>query len=313
VRVKPGTQLDSGGVVDNWAGEVFSVGKEDGVCGVSLDAISLDSMSDAYLLEAMEQGDESVEYYFDPEVLEQATARSTEEENMAAIERLVDREAALIEAEEKKQLAKNEEWKAAFRKSSFYDRLADVEAENIDMALNTFLDFLYNYEGVLPGQWAPTHVKGVCLEWAPAKITAEPDDFKDYGNVVIAFLSFLGDAGHIDNAPDLIKAVEPVKDRIPVEAAKESNWGPAKSYMMKAKAQGYDLSSKEEVEAFMRRQQMEAFRQEQPASPAKDHFKGIGRNQKITVQYEDGTIKADIKFKKVEKDLRAGRCEIVEG
>jgi len=106
--------------------------------------------------------------------------------------------------------------------------------------------------------------------------------------------------------------VEPVKDRIPVEAAKESNWGPAKSYMMKAKAQGYDLSSEEEVEAFMRRQQMEALAHQPTTRPPKDPFKGIGRNQKITVQYEDGTIKADIKFKKVEKDLRAGRCEIVE-
>ena len=83
--------------------------------------------------------------------------------------------------------------------------------------------------------------------------------------------------------------------------------------MMQAKAEGYDLSSEEEINDFMRRQRMQAPVQQYPyTEPPEDPFKGIGRNQKITVQYEDGTTKADIKFKKVEKDLRAGRCELIK-
>lgn len=39
----------------------------------------------------------------------------------------------------------------------------------------------------------------------------------------------------------------------------------------------------------------------------------IGRNQKITVLYQDGTIKKDIKFKKVKKDLESGSCELIDG
>lgn len=37
-----------------------------------------------------------------------------------------------------------------------------------------------------------------------------------------------------------------------------------------------------------------------------------GRNEKITVQYLDGTIKKDIKYKKVMHDLERGSCKVVE-
>jgi preprotein translocase subunit SecA len=40
--------------------------------------------------------------------------------------------------------------------------------------------------------------------------------------------------------------------------------------------------------------------------------KKFGRNEKITVRYHDGTVKADVKFKKVEDDLRADKCVLVE-
>ena len=313
VRVKPGTKIDTGEIVDNWGGEVFHVNKDDDVCGISLDAPSLDALSDDYLKYVMKQGEEAVEYFFAPEVLEHATARSTDDEIMAAISRLVDREVEIERVEEEQSKAQYEAWKSAFRESPIYEQLADVDPTNIDMALNTFLEYMHHYENTLPWNWAPNHVKEVCLHWAPAKITADPEDFKDYGTVVMAFLSFLGQTGHISHADELIQAVEQVKDRIPIEAAKESNWGPAKSIMMQAKAEGYDLSSEEEINDFMRRQRMQAPVQQHPyTEPPEDPFKGIGRNQKITVQYEDGTTKADIKFKKVEKDLRAGRCELIK-
>jgi preprotein translocase subunit SecA len=36
------------------------------------------------------------------------------------------------------------------------------------------------------------------------------------------------------------------------------------------------------------------------------------RNDKVTVQYADGSVKKDVKFKSVENDLRAGKCRIIE-
>ncbi|MBD3362563.1 preprotein translocase subunit SecA [Candidatus Dojkabacteria bacterium] len=37
----------------------------------------------------------------------------------------------------------------------------------------------------------------------------------------------------------------------------------------------------------------------------------IGRNDRITVRYKDGNVKEDIKYKKVQDDIKAGLCEII--
>ena len=37
----------------------------------------------------------------------------------------------------------------------------------------------------------------------------------------------------------------------------------------------------------------------------------IGRNEKVTVKYSNGTVKENIKYKHVLKDLEEGKCEIV--
>ena len=44
----------------------------------------------------------------------------------------------------------------------------------------------------------------------------------------------------------------------------------------------------------------------------KDQDKFFGRNSKISVRYEDGRIIKDIKFKKVESDINAEKCTIIE-
>lgn len=50
---------------------------------------------------------------------------------------------------------------------------------------------------------------------------------------------------------------------------------------------------------------------EEKVQPAKSD-KGLGRNAKVTVQYNDGTRKEGVKYKTVEKDLKDGKCVLVE-
>ena len=47
------------------------------------------------------------------------------------------------------------------------------------------------------------------------------------------------------------------------------------------------------------------------AMPRKS-MKVPGRNERVTVQYEDGTVKKDIKFKNVEQDVLSNKCVIIE-
>ncbi len=56
-----------------------------------------------------------------------------------------------------------------------------------------------------------------------------------------------------------------------------------------------------------------------PSRPAEEKVMPVksekiaGRNDKVTVQYPDGRVLKDVKFKKVEEDVAAGRCIVIEG
>jgi preprotein translocase subunit SecA len=50
---------------------------------------------------------------------------------------------------------------------------------------------------------------------------------------------------------------------------------------------------------------------EQKVLPVKSE-KVAGRNDKVTVQYPDGRVLKDVKYKKVEDDIKSGRCIVIE-
>ena len=50
---------------------------------------------------------------------------------------------------------------------------------------------------------------------------------------------------------------------------------------------------------------------EQKVMPVKSE-KVAGRNDKVTVQYPDGRVLKDVKYKKVEDDIKGGRCIVIE-
>jgi len=51
---------------------------------------------------------------------------------------------------------------------------------------------------------------------------------------------------------------------------------------------------------------------EEKIMPVKSE-KIAGRNDKVSVQYPDGRVLKDVKYKKVEEDVKAGRCIVIEG
>ena len=58
--------------------------------------------------------------------------------------------------------------------------------------------------------------------------------------------------------------------------------------------------------------QPQAPRREVEITKPRQVTKTIGRNDKVTVKYSDGTTKKDVKYKTVEKDVIANKCVIVE-
>lgn len=96
----------------------------------------------------------------------------------------------------------------------------------------------------------------------------------------------------------LTKADLPVQNAEQVEAAR----------VQKAKANYKE--SKEESSSVLQRQSQNRPPVEKVA-PIKSE-KIVGRNDKVTVQYMDGTLKKDVKFKSIEEDLKSNKCVLIE-
>ncbi|MEL7223214.1 MAG: hypothetical protein AAGJ93_17950, partial [Bacteroidota bacterium] len=149
----------------------------------------------------------------------------------------------------------------------------------------------------------------------PRKISSEASVFENYGSLLNQFFLFIDEQQYISNAQKLIKTVEKIKHQIPQKANDPDNWGMAKTMMMNAYNQGVDVTDEEALRQFMFAQQVRGLDQinneYRVARTQEDPFKQLGRNQKISVKYSDGRVLENIKFKKVESDLRNGLCELL--
>lgn len=318
IKVKPNTKLESGEIVNNWAGEVQEVYRNEKCCLVTLDAQTIDSLDDTYLRSSIDDGAEPYEYIFEFDDIEPSERRDTDELVMIALDKLSSRMIALEEEFENEQEAFKEKWIEEFENTELFDSLNEIQQENSSFVISTFMDFMYNYEYVQPQEWSPSNVQSVCLDIVPRKITSDEETFENYGEIIISYLKFLGSKNYISNSNALIHRLEKIKQKIPIEARNPNKWGMAKSMMMSAQEQGFDMSSEEDIEKFMMLQHMKGMNEIEHNNQGRiiplreDPFRGIGRNQKITVKYNDGKISENIKFKKVESDLRNGNCEILK-
>ena len=135
------------------------------------------------------------------------------------------------------------------------------------------------------------------------------------GPALIQFFGFLDERGYLDDSGDLGRLVERIAPRIPGMAADPRKWGMAKSMGMEALRLGLDLSDEKVLEQFMFDYNSKLLNIAGPKNTARpahhNPFKSISRNQIIRVKYTDGSIREG-KFKRLEADLVAGKCVLVE-
>ncbi len=102
-----------------------------------------------------------------------------------------------------------------------------------------------------------------------------------------------------DTVSFLSKATIPVQDADQVHAARQQ-----------AQKTNYRESKEESRSALQGRAQTNRPPVEKQA-PVKSE-KIVGRNERVSVQYPDGSVKKDVKFKTVEEDVKNNRCVIIE-
>ncbi len=199
-----------------------------------------------------------------------------------------------------------------FLGSEFYDALTDAQKVSAEFSINCFVNYMSDYEGAGMSDWDSQNVTSVCLEWIPKKVTAEIEFFEHFSDVLTQFFKFLEKGNDIKNAKKIQKTIAEIKDDIPAMARDPRNWGIAKSMMMGAKQSGYDINNKEDLNHYLLDYNQNALSEVLKSKPKENPYKKIGRNDKISVKYLDGTLKENIKFKVVEQDLLNELCELIK-
>jgi len=204
-----------------------------------------------------------------------------------------------------------------FAESSFMEKLSIEKQEHASFVGDTFAHYAINYIGEPPEEWDTGTINEVCLYYVPGKVSSESVTFEYYGEILILFFHFLKNEGILTDIEELEVATKAIAKEIPKKAADPRNWHMAKSMMMPATESGLDLSNEEEMNRYMLMQQEQSLTGlfgGDSSIPYHDPIKApkkIGRNEKVDVQYVDGTIKKGVKYKKVKKDIDSRKCTIL--
>lgn len=309
VKIKPNRALPHREVVNDWVGQIEDFFEDEAMYLVLFDAPTIDQLSDAWIMKALEEGAEPFMELFDVDELELTTRRDTDDQMRKALDNLSNRALALEEQVEELRDQHNKAFISQFKESPFFHNLTAIEQEQTAFILQNFIETLYLYERITIDEWSVEAVTNCCLDVIPSTFVADEVVFGLYGTVVLAFLQFLKNGNLLPEADALMATVEKLSPQIPQKARKKSDWTAEKRYLMQAKAAGIEFKDQEEANAYVLEKHLSSNRM--TSSYSSVSLPKLGRNEKITVQYKDGRVVENVKFKKVKNDLERGLCTIL--
>lgn len=138
-----------------------------------------------------------------------------------------------------------------------------------------------DYEGVTPATMAPWHLESVVFSIFPRKVSAQPDEARGAILELRAFLRFLDREYEIENARECLEVLDDQAEaRLARELGNPANFGMAKSFFMEGDARGFDLSSEEGLQQWVRAQNAEFASQGGAPSLPELQLPGGGRAKK---------------------------------
>jgi hypothetical protein len=166
----------------------------------------------------------------------------------------LDGEGLLDEDDEADEAARDENDAIA---EEFENHLAasgrEVDAYFGGFVAHTMGGFRIDYCDGRPTSWTPESLEGFLLEWAPRKITFQPEDADAFPAMVADHLRFLGTTGRLPRrrAEALARLAERLGDGCLSRCHDPENWGPVKSVFSAMVADGVDPADPEAVDAWI--------------------------------------------------------------
>ncbi|HYU73628.1 MAG TPA: hypothetical protein VEL31_13185 [Ktedonobacteraceae bacterium] len=115
------------------------------------------------------------------------------------------------------------------------------------------IDFGLNYLSVTPPQMSPDHLREILFDIFPRKVSAPADDAPDVIDELQAFWKFLQREFHLENAAACLTVLdEKAVRRLKKEMGDPANFGIAKSFITMGMQRGFDMSSEEGINEWMK-------------------------------------------------------------
>jgi len=300
--------------ISDWQGRIIEIGKRS--IELELDSLTLENFNKVLFDHYKEEDDYPHIITVPKKDIELSEPRDTLQEVESAQDKIIDKlDKGSGEIPYRLLIRK---WLRHFLRSENFQELSNTDKDNTEFIVEVFADYMHDYEGKIPKKWTLNSIKEVCLNWVPNKISAKKELFESFGKVLIVFFLFLEERKYLKTKVFQELIVE-IQGEIIENSEKPSNWGMAKSFMMKAMGSGVDLNDKDEMDNFLMGEQLRSLSEFNRVTGGLDsknvdkkQFKGIWKNSKVTVKYTDGRIIEEVKFKDVEDDLLRGMCELIK-
>ena len=308
-------------MAEHFGGKIISLDPAEGYALISLDADSLAHFTAEDVRQMDEEGLDPYQYAFGLDQLVPAPRRDTEATYQAAVarvEQLLDEQLAETEQEyEATFYRRKQETLDAF---ATYLRQSSMEEDDVSQQVSDielFLDMAFNYaDATTPEEYTPYAIEEVMLDVMPRKLSASREDYVRLADTCVTYLDWLGQSGRLHDAPKVLRAARAAAKKLPARAMDPSRWGISKTLMMGMQNEGIDPTDRQQLDAYITRYNTGLDLPRRPSSspPSQPPHERLpyGRNDRITVEYENGSRKENAKFKYVEKDLREGRCRVVD-
>jgi hypothetical protein len=114
------------------------------------------------------------------------------------------------------------------------------------------IDFGLDYLGKTPPQMSPDDLREILFDLFPRKVSAEADEAPDIIRELQLFWQFLQREFSLENAAACLKVLDNNAVReLKEEMSNPANFGIAKSFVMMGQERGFDMTSEEDMNAWM--------------------------------------------------------------